>query len=174
MSSIVIDKGLREAAERKGITQVRLARGTMRAKTTINGYFRGEPTPVDSIQDMTDLINDSTLSQHVAHLLFKMIPPMQSDVYQDSPHALDMIESFESEERQVRKNKAMMALTKNNQSLTEMDKEAIVDYAMNYLDEVFIETRVIGSILERINLSLMDAVTQRTPYWKKQNYLRGE
>ncbi|SFB90090.1 hypothetical protein SAMN04488102_101333 [Alkalibacterium subtropicum] len=174
MNSRVINQELREATERKGITQVKLARGTFRAKTTLNGYFRGEPTPVDAMKDIANYMNDSLFSQEMSFRVFKQIPPMQSDVFQDSPHTLDMIELFETGERQIRKNKAMMALAKREAAMTEEDKEAINDYVMNYLDEIFIETRCVESILERINLSLMDAVIKRTPYWRKQNYLRGE
>ncbi|MCC5894870.1 MAG: hypothetical protein JJU16_05350 [Alkalibacterium sp.] len=174
MSSRVINAELRQAVQRKGINQVKLARGTFRAKTTLNGYFRGEPAPVDAIKDIANYMNDTLFSQEMSHRIFKLLPPMQSDVYQDSPHTLDMIELYESEERRIRKNKAMMALAKNEMSMTDDDREAVVDYALNYLDEVLVETRCIESILTRVNLSIMDAVAQRTPYWKAQNYLRGE
>lgn len=52
---------------------------------------------------------------------------MQSDVYQDSPHTLDIIEAYESEERKSRKKKAMMALAKNRNAMSDEDREAIVD-----------------------------------------------
>lgn len=174
MSSRMISNELKEAANRRGITQVTLAKGTFRAKTTLNGYFRGEPTPVDAMKDIANYMNDSLFSQEMSFRVFNQIPPMQSDVYQDSPHTLDMIELYESEERRIRKNKAMMALAKNPAAMTEDDREAISDYALNYLDEIFIETRCVESIFERINMSIMDGVKIRMSYWKAQKYMGGE
>lgn len=174
MSSEVISTDLRAAAERKGVTQVRLARGTMRAKQTVNGYFKDEPTPLDAVRDIAGFINDSTFTQKMTFKFFNLLPPMESDIYQESPHALDMIETYESEERKIRKNKAMMALAKNIDSMTTEDREAITDYAVNYLDEVFVEMKCIESIFGTLDMSVMDGIKMRTPYWKAQKYMRGE
>lgn len=174
MSSRIIRRELTELINRKGITQVTLAKGTFRGKTTINGYVRGEPAPLEATEDIAKFVNDSIFNQQMSFRIFQQIPPMQSDVFQESPHTLDMIELYESEERRIRKNKAMMALAKKENAMTEEDREAVIDYALNFLDEVFIETRCIESILDRVDLSIMDAVKLRKPYWKKQNYLRGE
>lgn len=174
MSSKVINQELKEAIQRRGMTQVKLSKGTFRAKTTINGYFRGDPAPVEAMEDMATYLDDSLFSQDMSHKVFSVIPPMRSDVYQQSPHTLDIIHKLETEERKSRKNRAMLLLTKNSEALTEQDKEEILDYALNFLDEVFIETRCIVSILEEVNLSLMSAVQQRVPHWKRQKYMGGE
>lgn len=169
-----IGKDLQDVMERKNLSQVEVANGTCRSKQTMNGYYKDGPAPLDAVKDIADFANDSLFSQKMSFKVFNQIPPMQSDVYQDSPHTLDMIELYESEERQIRKNKAMMALAKNPTAVTEDDREAIVDYALNYLDEVFVETRCIEAIFGRINMSIMDGIKMRTPYWKKQKYMRGE
>lgn len=174
MGSQVIKKELREVTERMGITQTTLSKRTFRAKTTTNGYFRGDPAPVEAMADMASYIDDSLFNQDMAHKVFNVIPSMQSDVYQQHPHALDVIHKLETEERRARKNRAMLILTKNSNMISESEKEEIVDYALNFLDEVFIETRCIVSILDKVNLSLMSAVKQRVPHWKAQNYMRGE
>jgi hypothetical protein len=174
MSSEVISNDLRAAAQRKGVTQVRLAKGTMRAKQTVNGYFKDEPTPLDAVRDIAGFINDSTFTQKMSFKFFNLLPPMESDIYQESPHALDMIEAYESEERSIRKKRAMMALAKNRNALSDEDREAIVDYAVNYLDEVFVEMKCIESIFGTLDMSVMDGIKMRTPYWKAQKYMRGE
>lgn len=174
MSSKVINQELKEAIQRRGMTQVTLSRGTFRAKTTINGYFRGDPAPVEAMEDMATYLDDSLFSQDMSHKVFNVIPPMRSDVYQQSPHTLDIIHKLETEERKARKNRAMFILTKNSEAITESEKEEILDYALNFLDEVFIETRCIVSILDKVNLSLMTAVQQRVPHWKRQKYMEGE
>lgn len=174
MSSRVISQELRESADRKGISQVTLSKGTFRAKTTVNGYFRGDPTPVEAIEDIAHYMDDSLFSQDMSHQVFNAIPPMQSDVFRDCPHTLDILQLLETEERKARKNRAMFALAKNKKALNEQDKEDVLDYALNFLDEVFIETRCIISILEKIDMSLMHAVNKRIPHWKAQNYMKGE
>lgn len=169
-----IGKDLQEVMERKELSQVEVASGTCRSKQTMNGYYKGGPAPLDAVKDIADFANDSLFSQKMSFKVFNQIPPMQSDIYQDSPHTLDMIELYESEERRIRKNKAMMALAKNPAAMTEGDREAISDYALNYLDEIFIETRCVESIFERINMSIMDGIKIRMSYWKAQKYMRGE
>lgn len=83
--------------------------------------------PLDAVKDIADFANDSLFSQKMSYRIFQQLPPMQSDVYQDSPHTLDIIEAYESEERKSRKKKAMMALAKNRNAMSDEDREAIVD-----------------------------------------------
>lgn len=174
MSSKVISSQLREAAKRKNVSQVNLSRGTFRGKSTINGYYRGDPAPVEAIQDIANFMDDSMFSQSMSFEVFNMIPPMRSLTFRDCPIALDIIQKLETEERKALKQRAMFALTKNKQVLNEQDREDILNYALNFLDELFIETRVIISILEKLDLSLMAAVQSRVPHWKARNYLEGE
>lgn len=174
MKSHVISQQLKEAIKRKQLTQSELSRETYRAKTTMNGYFRGDPTPLDAMQDIANFMDDSILSQQLTNKVFNGIPAMQSDVYKECPHSLDIIQLIESEERKEQKNKAMFAMAKHKEALSEQDKETIKDYAMDFLDEVFVEIRYIISMFDKLDMSLMSAVKKRIPYWKAKNYLRGE
>lgn len=170
----VIGKDLREVMERKGMTQVQIAKGTCRSKQTLNGYYKDGPAPLEAVKDIADFANDSLFSQKMSYRIFQQLPPMQSDVYQDNPHTLDIIEAFESEERNIRKKRAMMALAKNRNAMSDEDREAIVDYAVNFLDEVLVEMKCIESIFGALDMSIMDGIKMRTPYWKQQKYMRGE
>lgn len=172
MKAQFIGNHLKLATERKELTQRELADETHRAKTTINGYFNSEPTPIEAMVDIAGVIDDSILSQQFSHVVFDGIPAMESEVFNQTPHTLDIIQMIESDERKASKNQAMFALTKNKTSLTEDDKAVIADYAMNFLDEVFIEIRYIISLLDQLDMSLMTAVKERIPYWKLKDYLR--
>lgn len=174
MSSQVISKELKEVTERRGITQITLSKRTFRAKTTINGYFRGDPAPIEAIEDIANHMDDSIFSQQMSFKTFKQFPPMESDVFQQHPHALDVIQSLETEQREAMKNKTMLILAKNSDALTEGEKEEVLKYVFEFLDELFIEIGSINSILKKLNLSLMSAVQRRVPHWKAQNYMKGE
>lgn len=174
MKTYVISNQLQSAIDRKGITQTELARDISKAKTTVNGYFRGEPITIKVMQEIVGAIDDSVLSQQLSHETFDGIPAMESDVYRNDPYALDVIQNIEQEERNQQKARAMLALTKNKHSMSRQDKEAIFDYAMNYLDEVFIEIRYIISLFDKLGMSMMSAVKKRVPHWKMKKYLRGE
>lgn len=173
MKSHVVSTQLKQSIERKRLSQTQLAQETHRAKTTVNGYFNGERTPADAMIEIAGVMDDSILSQNFSHVVFESIPAMETDVFIQSPHTLDVIQLIESEERKQYKAQAMFALTKHKETYTSEDKEVIAEYAMNFLDEVFVEIRYIISLLDKIDMSLMTAVKKRIPYWKRKNYLRG-
>ncbi|MCI3027729.1 helix-turn-helix domain-containing protein [Desemzia sp. C1] len=168
----VISRELHVLSQRKHITQVELAKETNRAKTTINGYFRGDPVPFEAMQQIAEVMDDSVFSQQLSYKTFESIPAMESEVFQMDPYSLDIIQGIEQKERDELKIKAMYALTKNKAALTKEDKDAIFDYAMNYLDEVFIEIRYIISLFDKLGMSLMSAVRRRTPHWERKKYLK--
>ncbi|MFL2133053.1 hypothetical protein [Desemzia sp. FAM 23990] len=172
--SYVISRELNSVSERRQINQVAIAKETCRAKTTVNGYYRGEPTPIEAMQQIAEVVDDSIFSQQLSHKVFENIPAMESEVFRMDPYALDIIQSIEQEERNQLKSKAMFALTKNKEALSKEDKEAIFEYAMNYLDEVFIEIRYIITLFEKLGMSMMTAVKRRVPHWKMKKYLKGE
>lgn len=172
MKSYVVNNELRESVKRKEMTQTELSNRVFRAKTTVNGYFRGDPAPLEALEEMAHTIDDSLLSQNFSHRVFDMLPPMESDTYQTNPMSLDIIQMMESNERKEHKDRAMYALTKQKSARTQEDIEAIREYAFNFLDEVLIEMRYIVSILEKVDMSLMSAIKERMPDWKAKNYVR--
>ncbi|WP_277631360.1 hypothetical protein [Atopococcus tabaci] len=172
MKSYVVNNELRESVKRKEITQTELSNRVFRAKTTVNGYFRGDPAPLEALEEMAHTIDDSLLSQNFSHRVFDMLPPMESDTYQTNPMSLDIIQMMESNERKALKQKAMFAMAKQKGARSQEDTDAIQEYAFNFLDEVLVEMRYIVSILEKVDMSLMSAIKQRMPDWKAKKYVR--
>ncbi|WP_161877894.1 hypothetical protein [Alkalibacterium sp. MB6] len=174
MSTKVISQQLRAAAERKELKQVTIANGTNRAKTTINGYFRGDSTPLEAMEEIAIYIDDSVLNQHFTHEVFNWIPPMESETYKMDTFTLEIIKNIEQEERESLRARAKLAMTKREELYSEEDKEAILQYALNYLDEVFIEIRYIVSIFDKLDMSMMSAIQKRIPDWRRKKYIGGE
>ncbi|WP_423189456.1 helix-turn-helix domain-containing protein [Alkalibacterium sp. f15] len=174
MTSYDISRELQAATIRQNLTQMDIARKTHRTKSTVNGYFNGQHAPIDAVAHIALCLDDSIFSQDMANKVFGTLPAMDSSTYELSVHSIDYIVIVEESERQQKKNQAMIALTKNKDTLTENDRDVILKYALDYLDEVFIETSSIISILDKLNISLRKAVNERTPHWKAKKYLRGE
>lgn len=172
MTSMNVSTELKQAAERKNVTQLSLARKTFKAHTTVSGYFNKEETPLDAIQDLSSVLQDSTFAQQMAHKTYGTLPVMESETYHETPHALELLQEKEANERKARKNDALMILCKQDRYLTEQDKAELRAYVNEFLDEMLIEMKLVLSILDKVGVSFMQAVKDRTPYWIVQNYLR--
>lgn len=171
--SMNISKELNQAAARKSVTQLSIAKQTYKAHTTISGYFNSEDTPLHAMQDLATVLDDSIFSHQMSNKVFGTLPVMESEVYQETPHVLELLQEKESAERKAHKNQALLILCKRDESLTDRDKEELRLYVNEFLDEILIEMKLIMSILNKINVSFMKAIRDRTPYWIVQKYLKG-
>ncbi|WP_225743341.1 helix-turn-helix transcriptional regulator [Marinilactibacillus sp. Marseille-P9653] len=172
MKSMVINTQIKTAISRKGMKQSQLAKKTNRANSTINGYANTEPAPIDAMADIAEAMNDSLLSQDFANMGFGQFPSMNSDVFQDNVLSMEVIHGIEATERKSYKQAALIAVSKNKENLDKEDKEALWNYAMNFLDEIFIELRYVISLLDLLDMSLMQAIKQRRPLWVSKRYLK--
>lgn len=172
MNSINASAELKQAAYRQGVTQLNLARKTHRAHTTVSGYFNKENTPIEALTELAAVLNDSTFSNQMAHETFGTLPVMESDIYSESPFALDFLQQKESNERKARKEHTLMILCKVDEALTKEDKDDLMVYVNEYLDEMLIEMKLVLSILTKTNISFMKAISMRKPYWIVKKYLR--
>ena len=172
LSSKVISPFLIDASGRKHIQQTHLARETHRAKSTINGYFNGIPTPVEAMAELAAVINDSELSQQLAHESFGTLPNFSSDKYEESAFAMDVFQRKESNERKAMKDQAELALTKLNHKLTETDKSVLAAYVNEFLDEILIELKIVSLISRKIDISTSQLINKRVPYWINEDYLK--
>ena len=172
MTSINVSAELKQAATRQNVTQLTLSRKTYKAHTTVSGYFNKEETPLDAIQDLSNVLQDSTFTHQMANKTYGTLPVMESETYHETPHALDVLSENEANERKARKKDALMILCKQDRYLTEQDKAELRAYVNEFLDEMLIEMKLVLSILEKTEVSFMRAVRDRTPYWIVQNYLR--
>lgn len=171
MKSMVINTQIKSAIQRKGIKQSQLAKETNRANSTINGYANTEPAPIEAMADIAEAMNDSLLSQDFSYMMFNQFPAMNSEVFQENVHTYSIIQDFEESEREKYESAARMALAKRKEHLDKTDKDALWNYAMNYLDEILVEMRLVISILSLLDISLMDAIKQRRPYWVSRRYI---
>lgn len=170
--SLNLSHELQEATKRRNLMQKEIARETYLARSTINGYFKGSPVPMDKASEIANFVDDSLLALEVTHKAFGTFPAMQSDVYQEAPIPLSVIQAIELQERKEAEQAALVALSKEKDKRTEEDNEVIVEYAMNFLDEVFIETRFITAVFEEMDRSIMSAIDERKRHWKERRYLK--
>ena len=172
LSSKVISPFLIDASGRKHIQQTHLARETHRAKSTINGYFNGIPTPIEAMAELAAVINDSELSQQLAHVNFGTLPNFSTAMYEESPLTMDILQRKESNERKAMKDQAELALTKLNHKLTETDKSVLAAYVNEFLDEILIESKIVSLISRKIDISTSQLINKRVPYWINEDYLK--
>jgi hypothetical protein len=97
---------------------------------------------------------------------------MTGDKYQNNPLALDILQQKESNERKAKKDRALEVLTLNDGTLSREDKDIILDYSMEFLDEIMVETTMLVSLLELCDVTVNRAVEKRMPYWQQRGYMR--
>lgn len=163
---------LKQALKRKGMSQLQLSVRINRSASTVNSYLKDQPTPIEAIQDIANILNDSMLNQNLSNDFFGTLPAMDTTVYQDNPHVLEFIQQQEANERKAKKEVALRALSKNDHCLTREDLDDIKSYANEYLDEMLIEMRLVMSLYSKTDLSIMQAINNRKSYWAMQGYIR--
>ncbi|WP_035052865.1 hypothetical protein [Carnobacterium pleistocenium] len=173
MEALHVNAELRMAAKRQNITQLNLSKKANKGHSTVSGYFNSEPSPIGAIADMAAILDDSTFTHQMANKTYGTLPIMESETYYETPHVLEMLSVKESNERQMRKNEALMILCKQDKCLTAQDKAELRTYVNEFLDEMLIEMKLVISILSKTNVSFMQAIKDRTPYWIVQKYLKG-
>lgn len=172
MEALHVNAELRQSAKRKNMTQLTISRKANKAHTTVSGYFNSEPTPIGALADLASVLDDSSFSNEMAHKTFGTLPVMDSEIYCESPFALDYLQQIESNERKERKNHTLMILCKVDAALTNQDKDELMVYVNEYLDEMLIEMKLILSILAKTNISFMKAISMRKAYWIVKQYIR--
>lgn len=172
--SVDISSELKQAIKRKNISQVQLSKKINRSPSTVNAYIKNQPAPIEAIQDIAEVLNDSMLNVQLANQFFGTIPAMEATLYQDHPHVLDFLQQVEAEERKAYKQVALKSLSKQDCCLSKEDLNHILNYANEYLDEMLIEMRLVMSILSKADVSVMQAINNRKPYWRTEGYLGGK
>ncbi|WP_277630362.1 hypothetical protein [Atopococcus tabaci] len=163
---------LTKTAKERNIKQADVARQLNYAKTTVNGYFNGEPAPHDFIESVSVLLDDSEFNQSVAHQLFRTVPAMEAVQYHENPVVLDVIQKQQSDERKQHHHEAIMIMTKKPEYITEKEFEKLEMYADEFLDELLVETKLVIEILRICGKSIMTAVNERQVHWIEQGYIR--
>lgn len=173
MTNQIISKPLTEALKRKNIQSKEMAVSARIPTSTFSSYAAsGNPTPIDKAEKFADTLQDSRFTLEMAYIFFGTVSAMTGDKYQSNPLALDILQQKESNERKAKKDRALEALTLNDGTLSREDKDIILDYAMEYLDEIMVETTMLVSLLDLCEVPINKAVEKRMPYWIQRGYMR--
>lgn len=175
MTNQVISKPLTEALKRRSIQGKEMAASARIPQSTFSSYVTtGNPAPIDKAQKFTETLQDSKFTLEMAYIFFGTVSAMTGDKYQNNPLALDILQQKESNERKAKKDRALEVLTLNNGTLSSEDKDIILDYSMEFLDEIMVETTMLVSLLDLCDVPINKAVEKRMPYWIQRGYMRKE
>ena len=147
--SIKLNKQLRKAAFKKGLSQKQVAQLVYFAHTTTNGHFNGYPVPPESAIAYNELFNDSELAFALGQELLGLIGLATGVKVKKEPLALSVLKEKEEREREK----------------IEVENES------EYSDELLFEVSLICKQLELIGMSFMDLMILRTPYWKNKEWI---
>lgn len=81
---------------------------------------------------------------------------------------------IESDERKQKKKEVEKILLKNEDYLTAEDRQQIISYAYEFLDEIMIEVTLICVLCEILGIDIRQLSEQRLTYWISQGYMKGE
>lgn len=81
---------------------------------------------------------------------------------------------IESDERKQKKQEVEKILLKNEDYLTAEDRQQIISYAYEFLDEIMIEMTLISVLCEILGIDIRQLSEQRLTYWISQGYMKGE
>ncbi|MDT2816307.1 hypothetical protein P7H55_00355 [Vagococcus lutrae] len=175
MVNKVISKPLTEALKRKRVQSKEMAISAKIPQSTFSSYAAsGNPTPIEKAQKFTETLQDSKFTLEMAYIFFGTVSAMTGDRYQNNPLALDILQQKESNERKFKKDRALEVLTLNDGTLSMQDKDIILDYSLEYLDEIMVETTMLVSLLDLCDISINKAVEKRMDYWIARGYMREE
>lgn len=171
--SIVLTKQLRKAAEKKKLNQKQIANLAFFAHTTTNGHFNGYPVPAESAMSYNELFNDSELAFHLGQEFLGLIGLATGCKVKMDPLALvALIGREESQRERLEADKEIACLMATPiEGWTNEQKEDLWQYLNEYLDELLFENSLICKQLELINMSFMNLVEERIPYWKSQGWI---
>ncbi len=171
----VIGKDLRAVMEEENLQQKYIAYDTNTPLTTLNGHVKGGRVNADKAVQYAESVNNSNFSLGLANKFFGTLKSLDGDLLNtDSPNDLEIIQEFEAEERKEHKLEAQRILAKRKNKITLDDKQVLIAYANEFLDEIALETTIVVSIFKICGLSIMAAVKKRMPYWIKKGYMRKE
>ncbi|EGO2751813.1 hypothetical protein SAV58_001751 [Enterococcus faecalis] len=171
--SIKLNKQLRKAALKKGLSQKQVAQSVYFAHTTTNGHFNGYPVPPESAIAYNELFNDSELAFALGQELLGLIGLATGVKVKKEPLALSVLKEKEEREREKIEveNEIDYLMAIPVEELTEKQKQAILQYCSEYSDELLFEVSLICKQLELIGMSFMDLMILRTPYWKNKEWI---
>jgi hypothetical protein len=162
MTSHVLASPLMDALARNDYQQKFIAGESKTPQATFSDHVTGKKAvTIQKAEQYAESINDSKFSLEMAYIFFGAVSAMT-----------DILQQKESNERKAKKDRALEVLTLNDGTLSREDKDIILDYSMEFLDEIMVETTMLVSLLELCDVTVNRAVEKRMPYWQQRGYMR--
>lgn len=175
--SAVIRESLIKVINKSGKTKKEIAKQVNVSQQSLSDWttpHNTKPVTLENAQVLTDHFRDSNFTMQVIHEFFGLFKSIDSDVYRRDPSSLDKLQIIESDERKQKKQYVEKILLKNVEYLTVDDRQQIISYAYEYLDEIMVEVTLISTLCEILGIDIRKLSEERLSYWINQGYMKGE
>lgn len=175
-SSVVIRESLTEVINKSGETKKEIAREINVSQQSLSDWTtpnNTKPVRIENAQVLTDHFRDSDFTLQVIHEFFGLFKSIDGDVYRRDPSSLDKLQMIESEERKEKKKEVEKILLKQVNYLTNDDRQQIISYAYEFLDEIMVEVTLISVLCEILGIDIRKLSEERLSYWISQGYMKG-
>lgn len=175
--SAVIRESLIKVINKSGKTKKEIAKQVNVSQQSLSDWttpHNTKPVTLENAQALTDHFRDSDFTLHVIHKFFGLFKSIDGDVYRRDLSSLDKLQMIESDERKQKKKEVEKILLKNEDYLTAEDRQQIISYAYEFLDEIMIEVTLICVLCEILGIDIRQLSEQRLTYWISQGYMKGE
>lgn len=174
--SIVIRETLKRTISKYGKTKKEIAKSINVSQQSLSDWTsENKPMPVtlENAQVLTDYFRDSDFTLQIVHEFFGLFKSIDGDVYRRDPSSLDKLQMIESKERKEKKKEVEKILLKQVDYLTADDRQKIMAYAYEFLDEIMVEATLISSLCGILETDIRNLSEQRLSYWVSQGYMKG-
>ncbi|MFZ4897296.1 hypothetical protein [Enterococcus durans] len=174
--SAVIRKSLTEAINKNGATKKEIAGEIKVSQQSLSDWttpLNTKPVTLENAQALTDYFRDTDFTLQVIHEFFGLFKSIDGDVYRRDPSSLDKLQMIESDERKQKKQEVEKILLKQVNYLTVDDRQQIIAYAYEFLDEIMVEVTLISALCEMLGIDIRKLSEQRLSYWIAQGYMKG-
>ncbi|EGP5178157.1 hypothetical protein EJX00_06200 [Enterococcus faecium] len=174
--SVAIRESLVEAINKSGETKKEIARQINVSQQSLSDWstpHNTKPVTLENAQALTDYFRDSDFTLQVIHEFFGLFKSIDGDVYRRDPSSLDKLQMIESDERKQKKQEVEKILLKQVNYLTAEDRQQIISYAYEFLDEIMVEVTLISALCEMLGIDIRKLSEQRLLYWVNQGYMKG-
>ncbi|WP_195943437.1 hypothetical protein [Enterococcus faecium] len=174
--SAVIRESLIKVINKSGKTKKEIAKQVNVSQQSLSDWTtpqKTKPVTLENAQVLTDHFRDSDFTMQVIHEFFGLFKSIDSEVYRKDPSSLDKLQRIESDERKQKKQEVEKILLKNVEYLTVDDRQQIISYAYEYLDEIMVEVTLISTLCEILDIDIRKLSEERLSYWINQGYMKG-
>ncbi len=154
--SAVIRESLIKVINKSGKTKKEIAKQVNVSQQSLSDWttpHKTKPVTLENARVLTDHFRDSNFTMQVIHEFFGLFKSIDSDVYKRDPSSLDKLQIIESDERKQKKQHVEKILLKNVEYLTVDDRQQIISYAYEYLDEIMVEVTLISTLCEILGIN---------------------